>query len=453
MNKKIVLPIIGIITLLIGIFSYYNLSKEDITTNKLEATIISSTDEMVMLQDKNNLIYTINHNGLETCTKGNIILEYTGIIDNSKNIQDVSIINCEVVPTAYNQEMPDSWYDEGIFSKHYKLAFNKMKELTLDEKIAQTMLVRYLDNDQLSILKKYQFGGFVFYEKDFANKTKEEVKKMISNLQKSANIPLLTAVDEEGGKVVRISSNPNLVSAPFLSPSALYNEGGFDLIRKDTKNKSKILKDLGLNLNLAPVVDVVTDNNAYMYLRSLQQNTKLTSEYASALISASKNTGVSYTLKHFPGYGNNADTHISSVTDTRSYDEIYANDLPPFESGIKAGAEAILVGHNIVTGIDADNIASLSPDIHNLLRNDLNFTGIVITDDLDMKATNNISDTAVKAILAGNDLIITTNYEEDIKDIKNAINNGTISTDIIDKIATRVIAWKYYKGLLFENQK
>lgn len=77
MNKKIVLPIIGIITLLVGIFSYYNLSKEDITTNKLEATIISSTDEMVMLQDKSNIIYTINHNGLETCTKGNIILEYT----------------------------------------------------------------------------------------------------------------------------------------------------------------------------------------------------------------------------------------------------------------------------------------------------------------------------------------------------------------------------------------
>lgn len=447
------LPTIGIITLLVGIFSYYNLSTEDITTNKLEATIISSTDEMVMLQDKSNIIYTINHNGLETCTKGNIILEYTGIIDNSKNIQDVSIINCEVVPTAYNQEMPDSWYDDGIFSKYYKLAFNKMKELTIDEKIAQTMLVRYPDNDQLSILKKYQFAGFVFYEKDFANKTKEEVKKMISNLQKSANIPLLTAVDEEGGKVVRISGNPNLVSSPFLSPSTLYKEGGFDLSRKDTINKSKILKDLGLNLNLAPVVDVVTDNNAYMYPRSLQQNTKLTSEYTSAVISASKNTGVSYTLKHFPGYGNNADTHISSVTDNRSYDEIYANDLPPFESGINAGAEAVLVGHNIVTGIDADNIASLSPNVHNLLRNDLNFTGIIITDDLDMKATNNISDTAVKAILAGNDLIITTNYEEDIKDIKNAINNGTISTDIIDKLATRVIAWKYYKGLLFENQK
>jgi len=453
MNKKIILTFICTITLLIGTFSYYNLSKESITTNKLEATIISSTDKTVMLQDKNNIIYTINHNGLETCIKGNIILEYTGLIDNSKNLQNVSIINCEVIPTANNQEMPNSWYDEGIFSKYYKLAYNKMKELTLDEKITQTMLVRYPDNNQLSILKKYQFAGFVFYEKDFTNKTREEVKKMISNLQNIANIPLLTAVDEEGGKVVRISNNPKLVSTPFSTPSTLYNEGGFDLIKKDTINKSKILKDLGLNLNLAPVVDVVTDNNAYMYPRSLQQNTKLTSEYASTVINASKNTGVSYTLKHFPGYGNNSDTHINSVTDNRSYDEIYANDLPPFESGIKAGAEAILVGHNIVTRIDADNIASLSPNIHNLLRDDLNFTGIIITDDLDMNATNNINDTAIKAILAGNDLIITTNYEQDIKDIKNAINNGTISTDIIDKLATKVIAWKYYKGLLFENQK
>ena len=452
MKNKLLLSIISIITLLVGIFSYYNLSNK-IIINKLEATIISSNDELVILQDKNNIIYTINNNDLVTCYNGNVILEYTGIIDNFKDIQDISIINCEVVPTSSTQEMPDSWYVEGMFSKYYKLAYNKVKELTLDEKIAQILLVRYPDNNGENILKSYQFGGYVFYEKDFTNKSKEEVKKMMSKLQEVATIPILTAVDEEGGKVVRISSNPKLISTPYSSPSTLYNKGGMELISKDTKDKSKFLASLGINLNLAPVVDVVTDKNAYMYPRALQENTIITSEYASTVIKASKNTGVSYTLKHFPGYGNNADTHISSVTDTRSYDEIYANDLPPFESGINAGAEAVLIGHNKVIGIDANNIASLSPSIHNLLRNYLNFTGIIITDDLSMFATKNIDEVAVKAILAGNDLIISTDYEKDIKDIKNGINNGTISIELIDKLATRVIAWKYYKGLLFENQK
>ena len=190
-----------------------------------------------------------------------------------------------------------------------------------------------------------------------------------------------------------------------------------------------------------------------MYERTLGQGTALTSTYAKTVIQASKGTGVSYTLKHFPGYGNNADTHTGSATDTRTYDDLLANDLPPFEAGIDAGAEAILVSHNIVTSIDPDNPASLSPSIHNLLRNQLNFTGITIADDLSMGAVSSIDNAAVKAILAGNDLIITTNYKQDISAIKQAINDGTLSETTIEKLAMRVIAWKYYKGLLFENQK
>ena len=271
---------------------------------------------------------------------------------------------------------------------------------------------------------------------------------MIKDLQKNSKIPLLTAVDEEGGKVVRVSSNPNLASTPFKSPSELYKSGGLDLIRQDTKDKSDLLKNLGLNVNLAPVVDVSTNPDDYMYSRSLQQDTSITSNFAKTVIEASKGTGVSYTLKHFPGYGNNADTHTGSATDTRTLDDIKNNDLPPFKSGINAGAEAVLVSHNIVNSIDPDNPASLSPSVHNLLRNDLGFTGIIITDDLAMGATSTLDNAHVKAVLAGNDLIITTDYEESVNSIKAAINDGTISQDMVDKLAFRVLAWKYYKGLM-----
>ena len=448
------LTVVGAVTLLVGVlvlFGFHN--SQEVKVKTLEGTILLANDEMVMVQDKDNVIYTFEIQGLDTCYAGNVLLEYTGIINKNTALQDVAIVNCEVLPIANVDEMPSKWQDDGMFSNYYKLAYNKMKSLTLDEKIAQVLLVRYPDNNGIDNLKKHQFGGYVFYAKDFNGKTKTEVKMMMDDLQNVAEIPILTTVDEEGGKVVRISSNSKLADEPFDSPSNLYTKGGFSLIRQDTIDKSALLKSLGLNLNLAPVVDVATDSNSYIYDRTLQQNTELTSEYAKTVIEASRGTGVSYTLKHFPGYGDNTDTHTGTSTDSRSYDDIFANDLPPFESGIKAGSEAVLVSHNIVTGIDGDNPASLSPSVHNLLRNQLDFTGIIIADDIDMTATSSISDTAVKAILAGNDLIITTDYESDIRDIKNAINNGSLSESMIEKAAMRIIAWKYYKGLIFENQK
>ena len=144
---------------------------------------------------------------------------------------------------------------------------------------------------------------------------------------------------------------------------------------------------------------------------------------------------------------------LVSAVDNRTYEDIIENDLPPFQAGINAKAEAVLVSHNVVNSIDPDNPASLSSDIHNLLRNELNFTGIIMTDDLDMGAITSTDDATVKAILAGNDLIITTDYEKSIKEIKEAIENKIMDESLIDKLAFRVIAWKYYKGLLFEQQK
>ena len=331
------------------------------------------------------------------------------------------------------------------------MAYNKLKTLSLDEKIGQLLLVRYPDSNQIEDLKKYKLSGFVFYEKDFKNKTKNEVINMIDKLQNNSSIPLLTAVDEEGGKVIRVSSNSNLVSEPFKSPSDLYNSGGFAKIKEDTKYKSEILYSLGLNVNLAPVVDVSTDSSDYIYERTLKQDTSKVKEYAKTVIEASKGTNVSYTLKHFPGYGSNSDTHLGSSTSSKSYDDILSIDIPPFKAGIDAGAEAVLVSHNIVSSIDSSSPSSLSINTHNILRDDLNFTGVIITDDLDMNALNNIDDKVIKALLAGNNLIITTNYEESFNEIKNAINNNELSEDTIDKLVFKVLAWKYYKGLFLSK--
>ena len=155
---------------------------------------------------------------------------------------------------------------------------------------------------------------------------------------------------------------------------------------------------------------------------------------------------VSYCLKHFPGYGSNSDTHIGLSVDERSYEEV-KKDMSSFETGIKERAEAVMVSHNIVSSVDKDNPTSLSPAINSLLRNDLKFTGIM-TDALNMGAVNDIENKYIKAVLAGNDILIVTNGNEAMSNIKTAVENGEIKEEIIDKAVTRIIAWKYYKNMM-----
>lgn len=425
----------------------------------LEGKVVSTVSDLLTVEDSTNIKYTFDDD-ISALVGDELIIKYTGELDESKSIQDVEVIDYTVVAsntinntTNTNNSSSKGLENNGIFSDYYTFASNKLKELSLNEKIGQMLLVRYPDSNQKELLKKYGFGGYVFFEKDFKDKTKEEVQKMMSELQSSYKIPILTATDEEGGKVVRVSSNTNLASSKFKSPKELYDLGGFTTIRQDTIAKSKLLKELGINVNLAPVVDVVTDSNAYMYDRTIGADTSVTSEYAKTVIEASKGTSVSYTLKHFPGYGNNTDTHTGTSMDSRSLDDIKSNDLPPFEVGIEAGAEAVLVSHNIVTSIDSSNPASLSKSVHNLLRGDLGFTGVIITDDLDMGAISTVSNPVVKAVLAGNDLIIVTDYEEAFNELKTAVNDGDITESQIDDIVLRILAWKYYKGLIAINQK
>ena len=335
-----------------------------------------------------------------------------------------------------------------LLEPYYEKAKQKLQTLTQEEKIGQIFLCRYPEKNAIEDMQTYKLGGYLWFEKDFKNKTEDQIKEEISNLQKASNIPLLIAIDEEGGKVVRASSNTNLRTEKFKSPSDLYKEGGYERIKQDTIEKSKFLSNLGINLNLAPVVDVTTNPLDYMYQRSLGENTEKTAEYAKTVIEASKEGTVSYTLKHFPGYGNNSDTHKGSSKDTKSYEEIEKIDLPPFKAGIKAGAEAVLVSHNIVESIDAENPASLSTKINKILRENLNFKGIIITDDLYMGAVSEDSEAVIKSVQAGNDIIIVTDYKKSIEDIQKAIENGTISLEKIDKMVTQILAWKYYKGLM-----
>lgn len=450
MKTKITIFLSVAFVLILGIVSIkHNNSTQE--TSSMKATVLEVSGDYVKVFDKDNVIYTFMDTDNEYLDVGQTVnIKYSGKLDKNKEKQTAKVVSY----TTYddNGDIPTAWNDNGIFSEFYEMAYAKMKTMSLDEKIGQIFLVRVPEKNKITDLKKYKFGGYLLFKRDFDNKTKNEVIDMIDEFQENANIPLLIATDEEGGKVSRLSGNTNLVKEAFKSPSVLYDEGGMEAIKKDTIYKTDVLESLGINVNLAPVVDVATDPNSYMYERTIKQNASVTSTYAKTVIDASKGSKVSYTLKHFPGYGDNADTHVSSSTDNRTYSDLFAKDIQPFKAGIKAGAEAILVSHNIVPALDKDNPASLSASTHNVLRNELSFTGIIITDDLAMNAVKDL-DPVVKAILAGNDLLIVTDYENAIADVKKAINNGSISEALIDKLAFRVLSWKYYKGMMYDTLK
>ena len=199
-------------------------------------------------------------------------------------------------------------------------------------------------------------------------------------------------------------------------------------------------------MNLAPVVDVPTKSSSFIYARSYGRGAEKTAIYTAELIKTMNESNMISVMKHFPGYGDNVDTHTGIAIDERPYNTFETSDFLPFESGIEAGGPCILVSHNIVKSMDETKPASLSEKVHEILREELNFSGIIMTDDLAMDAVKNYvenGEAAVQAVLAGNDMIISSNFSEQKQEIINAINDKKIDETIINEAVRRILAWKY----------
>ena len=357
----------------------------------------------------------------------------------NNNDTDIKNVTNKIKDTKKEIEFKD--VSNSIFKDNYDKAYNKMKKMSIEEKVGQLFLVRY-DNSMTSEYSKYFPSGYVLFSRDFNGQTKESIKEELSNID--SNIPLAFAVDEEGGFVTRVSRYINFRNEKFLSPRSYYDQGGYDLVKKMEKEKAELLLSIGINLNLAPVADVSTNPNDFIYNRSFGLNAEETSTFIKNMVEYSNEFGISSCLKHFPGYGNNVDTHTGSATDNRSYETFTSSDYLPFIAGIKEKVPMILVSHNIVTSIDDEVPASLSIKIHEELRDKLKFSGIIITDDLDMSAIkDNYQDGAVMAVNSNNDLIITSDFINDYNKVLSAYKNKIIDEKTIDRAVTRIIAWKY----------
>jgi len=327
----------------------------------------------------------------------------------------------------------------------------KLREMTFPEQVAQMFLVSCHNADRTADAVVHAVGGVVLYADAFADQTRESAEQFTRSLQDASKTPLLIAVDEEGGTVVRISRNPNLREKPFSSPGYLFRSGGWEQIQSDTVEKCLLLSQLGINCNLAPVCDVSTDPSDYIHKRTLGQDAVQTAEYVRTVVSVMQEKGMGSVLKHFPGYGNNVDTHTGVAIDDRDYETFLQSDFLPFAAGVDAGADAILVSHNVVCCMDTQYPASLSPVVNQILRSELDFDGVVITDDLSMDAITTYaqgSDPAVLAVLAGNDLLCTADFEPQLDAILDAVESGAITEERILESVLRILAWKEELGIL-----
>lgn len=330
-------------------------------------------------------------------------------------------------------------------------AVSTLAAMTLEEKVGQMFLARCPETDAAEQASQYALGGYILFGRDFQDKTREQAAADIAALQAAVKTPLLIAVDEEGGTVNRVSRYKAFRSVPFKSPRALYDEGGFDLIQTDTADKCRLLSSLGINVNMAPVADVTLDTSAFMYQRSFGRSAELTAQYVRNVVSVMEAEGMGSVLKHFPGYGDVGDSHTAMTFDDRPLETFENADLQPFREGIACGADAVLVCHNVVQAMDAENPASLSPAVHTLLREELGFDGVIVTDDLYMDAIRQFTsapEAAVLAVEAGNDLICCTEFEQQVPAVVEAVRAGRISESRIDDSVLRILLWKIDLGIL-----
>lgn len=334
-----------------------------------------------------------------------------------------------------------------------------IQNMTLDQKLGQMMLVQFVgpsySNDISTMISQYNVGAVLVFTANNNIQSKPQLKDLIQQMQKNSQIPLAVAIDQEGGTVDRLAgldgTRPSATSIGATNnPNIAYNEGVRD---------AQDLSSYGFNLNLAPVVDVNNVYNPQMYLRTFGNNPTTVTQMAEAYLSGLQRSGkVLGTLKHFPGLGDvAADPHNAVPHLNRSLNDLMNIDWAPYKAMIQQGnVYSIMVTHEIVEAVDSSIPSSLSYKlVTGILRNQLGFHGVIVTDSLTMEgivAYYNEAQAAVMAVQAGDDLLMGASTPSDvatmIAGLKQAVTSGQISQQRIDDSVRRILTMKYQMGLL-----
>lgn len=324
-----------------------------------------------------------------------------------------------------------------------------VESMSQTEKLGQMVMIGIqgtkVDDDSLYMLNQYHMGGVILFDRNM--ESPEQVKQLTSDLQVQSNekVPLFIGIDEEGGDVVRMAEK----LTPPPSQKEIGETGDIEQAKIWAIKTAKSLKDMGINVNFAPVADVGSNDK-----RSYSTDTNTVIDFVRAATKGYQQENIIYSLKHFPGIGKGkVDSHVDSSSIDVTKEILMAEDIIPFKTIIDENEPNdyfILVSHLKYLALDEEYPASLSSKIMtDLLRNKLGYKGIIITDDMEMGAVANHNDfrsIGVNAVKAGADIVLVCHEYEHQQEVYlgllDAVNSGEISQERIDESVKRIIKVK-----------
>lgn len=337
-------------------------------------------------------------------------------------------------------------------------------KMSLREKVGQLFIVRpealaensnaetapatdRVDDAVISRIEEYPVGGIALFSRNITSA--EQLPMFISDLQSSSKYPLFIAVDEEGGRVARIANSDFFNVASYKSMEDIGKSGDASKAEEVGRQIGLYLKELGFNLDFAPVADTNTNpQNIVIGDRSYGSDPALVARMVSAQLDGMHDSGIMGTLKHFPGHGDTKDdTHSGYVSIEKTWDELKECELVPFITALPK-ADMVMVSHITAVNVTSDKLPTSMSEtmITGKLRNELGYDGVIITDAMAMGAVADnytSAEAAVTAVKAGVDIVLMPqNLDEAFNGVMNAVTDGEISMARLDESVMRILKLK-----------
>ena len=329
----------------------------------------------------------------------------------------------------------------------------KLDNMTLDEKIGQMITIGIdgysVDDTAKQLITDKKVGGVILFKDNISNSNQLlQLINDIKGINSTNKIPIFISVDQEGGRVNRLPSEIKSLPSNEIIGNKNDNKLAYDI----GKNIGYALGSFGFNMDFAPVLDVNSNpNNTVIGDRSFSNDKDKVASLGASEINGFKDSNIISAAKHFPGHGDTAtDSHYALPIINKTLDELKSVEFVPFKKAIEEKVPAIMVSHILMPQIDANNPASMSKTIiTDILRKDLKFDGLIVTDDMTMGAVTNeldITTACINSINAGADLLLVCHgYDNEINvinAIKDAVNNGIISIDTINRSVYKILSLK-----------
>ncbi|NDO46190.1 beta-N-acetylhexosaminidase [Clostridium sp. MD294] len=377
----------------------------------------------------------------------------------------IGLLGCkqqqEIVPPQ-QQKTNEALTEQDIKDIKEDFLNQKIADMTLEQKVGQLFFCAFRRDDKNipitvwnedieKTIQQYHIGGVVLFGENID--TEQQTKQLIAEYRNHSNIPLLIGVDEEGGRVSRLHSSGNLKVKDIPPAKIIGDSNDTNTAYEAGKTIGSELKELGFDVDFAPVADVNTnEKNTVIGDRAYSSDAQIVAEMATAFIKGLHENGISACVKHFPGHGDTIeDSHNGIAVAYHTLEEMEKIEWLPFQKAIQQNVDFVMAGHITTPNATTDGLpASLSYEmLTEQLRNKLQFKGIIITDALDMGAVTeyNQQDTSLKAIEAGADMVLMPfELEKSYYTVYNAVKKGTLSEQELNEKVKRILSLKYDKG-------